>query len=445
MRANPRGGLIIAAALVIALISQVLVLGQSATPASAPGSTDGAQAPNIATAVPTAASVSTPEPPPSPAPSWREGAPRRLPQGAAESVGMDGKALANIDQNMDKYVVDGLFPGAVVLVARKGVIVKETAYGNAAVFGVAGERLPQPIPAQTGTIFDLASLSKLFTTTAALVLVDRGQLNLDATVARYLPEFAANGKDQVTVRQLLTHTAGLPPGLALWSRGATPAERLRSAYGVKPQNQPGSKYVYSDGGPIFVGQIVERITRVTLDKFVEQAVLAPLGLVDTQYNPPAALRERIAATEKLPDGKPGVYWGSAQDGEARALNGVAGNAGLFGTADEVAVLAEMMREGGALGDQRLLSAGTVAAALQPQPGTGGERGVGWELSQSWYMGSQAAGSFGHTGYTGTSVVVNPKDETVVVLLTNSLHPKSHGSTNPARVSLANTVHAAILR
>ena len=403
------------------------------TASSAAGSGGGSPAPIV---------VSVAESAPSP-PSWRDAGPRHLPQGTPESVGLDGATLAKIDPFVDQQIADGYFPGAVVLVARRGVVVKQTAYGNAAVYAAEGERLPAPIPTRPDTIFDLASLTKLFTATAAMVLVDEGKLDLDAPAARYLPEFGANGKDHVTVRQLLTHTAGLPPGLQLWTRGGNPEARLRSAYAITLESPPGEKYVYSDGGPIIVGKVVERITGQTLDQFLEQTVLRPLGLADTMYNPPDSLLWRIAPTEIL-KGKTSVLWGQVHDGEARALSGVAGNAGLFGTASDLAVFAEMMLEGGAYGGARVLSPAAVAETLRPELPLQPDHGIGWELDQSWYMGTLASPTtFGHTGFSGTSLVVSPQEQTIVVVLANRLHPHEAPSTNATRVGVANLVHEAI--
>lgn len=378
--------------------------------------------------------------------SQRQPERRSLPGASPESVGMDGSRLASLDATLNGYIEDGLFPGAVVLVARRGVVVKHAAYGNAAVWESEGVRLAQPVPMTTETLFDVASLTKVFTATAALTLVDQGRLDLDAPVVNYLPEFADGGKSQVTVRQLLAHTAGLPPGLKLWTRGDTLEARLASAMALATKVEPGSQYEYSDAGPIFVALLVERITGRGYGQYLKDAVLAPLGAGNTEYNPSETPRERIAATEVLKDGQTGVNWGTAHDGEARALNGVAGNAGLFSTASDVALLGQMMLGSGAATGGQILSPAAVAEAVRPQPGTDGKRGIGWEIGQGWYMGKLASPStFGHTGFTGTSLVVDPRSETVVVLLTNSLHPHAKGSTNPARRAVADAVKSAILR
>ncbi len=447
MRQGHGRGFLAAALLALLLVGQLALYQRGAEVATETSLASVAGGSDLAAAGATAEPLPFVGPPAGPAEaadSWRRAGPRRLPAGSPSSVGMDAPTLARIDSAIKGFIEDGLFPGAVVLVARRGVIVKETAYGKAVVYLAEGERLAEPIPMRTDSLFDVASLTKLFTATAALTLVDQGRLSLDEPVAKYLSEFGVNGKQDVTVRHLLSHTAGLPPGLKLWTRGDSPEERLRSAYALVVTSPPGEKSVYSDGGPIIVGKMIEQITGLPLDEYLELAVLTPLGLADTMYTPPPPYAARAAATEVLPEGKRGVYWGTAHDGEARALAGVAGNAGLFSTASDVAILGQLMLEHGAVAGQRVLSPGLAAEALQPQPGTGGSRGLGWELRQRWYMGSFATvGAFGHTGFTGTALIASPRDQTVVVLLTNSLHPHAKGSTNPARLAVANLVYDSL--
>ncbi|MHB1414310.1 MAG: serine hydrolase domain-containing protein [Chloroflexota bacterium] len=366
-----------------------------------------------------------------------------MPSAEPESVGLDPATLGRIDALINKNIAADLFPGAVVLVTRRGAVVKETAYGNAAVYVSEGERLREPIPTTISTIYDMASLTKLFTTTAALVLVDRGKLDLDARVADYLPEFGTNGKEKVTVRQLLTHTSGLPAGLKLWTKGDTVEQRLQAAYSVGLEYEPGTKYLYSDAGPIILGKVIERIAGQSLDRFIDETIIRPLGLADTMYLPPWQLQMRVAATEVRSPGHWGVVWARPHDGEAEALGGVAGNAGLFATASDLAVFAQMMLEGGAYGGVRVISEPSAKMAVQPQPGWPGH-GLGWELDQDWYMGDLAlATTYGHTGYTGTSIVIDPDEELTLILLTNRVHPHATGSANKVRKGVADLVAESI--
>ncbi|MHB1133771.1 MAG: serine hydrolase domain-containing protein [Chloroflexota bacterium] len=368
-----------------------------------------------------------------------------MPRGTPASVAMDAAALARIDDLMVEAMEVEKFPGAVVVVARRGVIVKETAYGFAATHRSRGERLSPAVPATTNTLYDLASITKLYTLTAALTLVESGKLNLDAPLGRYVPEWSGGEKDKVTIRQLLTHTAGLPAGFHLWELEGSPLARLQVALSRPLEYAPGAKRLYSDCGPILVGMAIERITGLGLDRYVEEAVLRPLGLADTLYRPEGQPRQRVAATEAPPPpSQREAYWGVVHDGEARALGGVAGNAGLFATAADVALFAQAWLNAGMNGEASLLAADLATRVLQPLPVAGTKQALGWEINQRWYMGALAGSkSFGHTGYTGTSVVVDGQRQVVVVLLTNSVHPVSAGPINATRTALANIVAEAV--
>jgi CubicO group peptidase (beta-lactamase class C family) len=325
------------------------------------------------------------------------------------------------------------YAGAVVLVTRGGVIAVHAAVGDAVRYGVVAGRpveLPptERVPMRPDTVFDIASLTKLFTTVLALRQVDAGRLSLDAPVARYLPQFAANGKARVTVRQLLTHTAGLPQDVALsGDRDAATAEVLGVplAAGMSPGNQ----YYYSDVGLVTLGAVLERVTGHRLDRLLRDELTTPLGLRDTGYSPPTAMRERIAATEYQP-GR-GMLRGRVHDGMAASLGGIAGNAGIFSTAGDLAVFAQMLLNGGRYGGVRILREETVRQMLTNAnvrfPGQ--DHGLGVELNQPYFMGPLAAPTtFGHTGFTGTSLVVDPASHTILILLANQVHPDREWST-----------------
>lgn len=249
------------------------------------------------------------------------------------------------------------YAGAVVLAAKDGVVVQHAAVGAAVKYaavgpppGLAGVELPadEQIPMRPDTIFDLASVSKLFTTIVVMQQVERGRVDLDAPVARYVPEFAAGGKATVTVRMLLTHTSGLPAFVPLWSRYPTPAERFAAALAtpLAPGAEPGTRYVYSDLGLIALGVLVERVTGRPLAALVADGVTAPLGMTDTGYNPGPQRRSRIAATEYQPYAGRGMVWGEVHDENAWSLGGVAGHAGVFSTAADLAVLCQSLLNGG---------------------------------------------------------------------------------------------------
>lgn len=342
-----------------------------------------------------------------------------------------------------------MFAGAVVLLVHDGTVVVRRAIGHALRYADgAGTELPPAdrVPMRVDTIFDLASVSKLFTSIVAMRLVERGTLELDAPVAAYLPEFAASGKATVTVRQLLTHTSGLRPWLPLWRDHPDPATRTAAALADPPQAPPGTTYAYSDLNLIALGTVAERVTGSPLDALVRDGITAPLRLPDTGYRP-GAPTHRIAATEYQADPPRGMVHGEVHDENAWALGGVAGHAGVFGTADALAALGQAILDGGAGAESgHILAPGTVTAMLTDQNGAfpAAPHGLGFELDRPHYMGAlRGPGVAGHTGYTGTSLVVDPGSRSVVVLLTNRVHPsRGWGSVNPARRAVATALAQA---
>lgn len=344
-----------------------------------------------------------------------------------------------------------LYPGEVVLAARHGVIAEESAAGfNLRYADQSGTDLPrdQWIPTRVNTIYDLASLSKLFTSIAAMQQIQAGRLGLDRTVASYIPAFAANGKQGITIRQLMTHTSGLPPdpSPALWTY-PTYAERVAAIYAVKPQAAPGSIYLYSDLNMLTLGKLVELVSGKTLDVAVHDGITGPLGMKDTMYNPPASLKPRIAAAEYelVPDR--GLVWGQVHDENAWALNGVAGHAGVFSTAHDLAILCQMILNGGIYGTTRVLSKKSVVAMMTNYNGAfpGNDHGLGFELYQHWYMGAMATPyTVGHTGFTGPTLVIDPTTNSFVISLNNRVHPsRNWGSTNPVRRAVADDMARAV--
>jgi CubicO group peptidase (beta-lactamase class C family) len=305
----------------------------------------------------------------------------------------------------------------------------------------------QQVPMRRDTIFDLASLTKTFTTIAVLQQVEAGRIDLDEPVATYLPAFAANGKDDITIRNLLTHTGGLPAWLPLYSAYPTVEERLAAVLAVEPDAEPGETYVYSDLGFITLGLVVEEVTGQPLDEVIADDITRPLHMSDTMFNPPASLVDRIAATEAEPwAGRPMIR-GEVHDENAWSLGGVAGHAGLFSTAHDLAVLARTLLNGGRYRHTRILDADTVRAMLVNQNTAfpGDSHGLGFELDQRWYMdGLSTPVTFGHTGFTGTSIVIDPMSDSFVILLTNRVHPsRDWGSNNPSRRAVARDLARAL--
>lgn len=343
-----------------------------------------------------------------------------------------------------------LYSGMTVLAAHGGKVVAEDAAGWALRFADgAGAELPrdQWVPAATDTIYDLASVSKLFTTIVVLQQAEAGRVDLDAPVAQYLPAFAANGKGAITVRHLLTHTSGLVSWLPLWSRWPTPEARLAAVLDTTPANPPGTTYLYSDLNMIAAGMIAESVTGESLDALVADGITEPLGMTDTGYNPPASELDRIAATEFQAAPPRGIVRGEVHDENAWSLNGVAGHAGVFGTAQDLARLAQAILNGGAYGGERILRPDTVEAMLTDENAAfpGNAHGLGFELNQRWYMEALSSPSTaGHTGFTGTSMVIDPQSRSFVILLTNRVHPsRNWGTINPARRDVAHELAYAL--
>lgn len=343
-----------------------------------------------------------------------------------------------------------LYSGSVVLAAHHGNVVAKDAAGWSLRYAHSdGTELPEDewIATDTDTIYDMASVSKLFTSIVVMQQVDAGNLDLDRPVADYLPAFAANGKEAITVRQLLTHTTGLPAWLPLWRDHPTVEARIQATLEAELQSEPGTTYRYSDLNMITAGLVAEEVGGMGLEDLVRTGITEPLGMVDTGYNPDPALRHRIAATEYQATPARGLVHGDVHDENAWSLGGVAGHAGVFSTADDMAILAQMILNGGAYGDTRILSEDSVAAMLTDENTEfpGNAHGLGFELDQRWYMDALSSpATAGHTGYTGTSLVIDLQSRSFVMLLSNRVHPsRSWGSVNPPRRDVAHEFAAAM--
>ncbi len=373
-----------------------------------------------------------------------------------------GPALsATLDAIVEKAVAADEIPGAVLLVSHQGRVIHRRAYGSRAV-------LPQREPMTVDTIFDMASLTKIFATTASVMkLLEQGEIRLNDPVVRYLPDFAKpgspDGKDQVTIRQLMTHTAGLAPdprGLPVDKEGAWSGDApvLNAIYAETLGSPPGSRFVYSDSGFILLGEIVKRVSGVPLNEFAQREIFTPLGMTHTRFLPPAEWRPKIAPTEEieLPEGaKAGsgrgrVLRGVVHDPRARGMGGVAGHAGLFSTADDLAIFCRMILADGTGGANhaRIFSSATIEKMTTPQtpPWMPALRGLGWDISSAYSAPRGELfpiGSFGHTGFTGTSVWIDSRSRTFVILLANSVHPHGRPAISPLRSKIATAVAAAV--
>ena len=333
-------------------------------------------------------------------------------------------------------------PGAVLVIAHQGHVVYRRAFGERSL-------LPARRPMLPDTIFDLASLTKVVaTTTAVMQLVEQGKIVLTSPVSEYWPEFAQNGKDQITIRELMTHYSGLPPDLELkpaWSGYDTAMQMIVAS---KLDVEPGARFVYSDINFETLGEIVRRVSGEPVDKYCAEHIFGPLGMKTTLFQPPVALRQRIAPTEYEHGNSGPILWGVVHDPTSRYMGGVAGHAGLFSTADDLSIFAQMLLNGGEYNGVRILSPLSVEKMTTPQspPGKMVLRGLGWDLDSPFAANRGelfGVGSFGHTGYTGTSIWIDPVTNTYVILLTNRVHPDNKGEIGSLRTGITTLVSAAL--
>ena len=354
---------------------------------------------------------------------------------AAESPSLDA-----VDEIAREAVASGEIPGVVVLVGQGDRILYARAFGSRAL-------VPDPRPMTLDTIFDIASLTKpLGTALAVMSLVERGSLKLEAPVGRYVREFKRPAFEGVTIRRLLTHSAGLPsippPGRVSPFPGY--AKTLAQ---MKLDYPPGSGFQYSDTGFILLGEVVRRVSGDPLDRFLERKVFRPLNLVDTSFHPRRNVLDRVAPTE-FHNGQ--LLVGEVHDPRARALGGVAGHAGMFSTATDVARICRMLVDGGALDGTRVLRQTTVRTMWERAPDGFGTRTLGWDMSSAFARPMAPffpAASVGHTGFTGTSVWIDPSSRSYVIVLSNRVHPSGGGSVRirELRTRVTAAVGAALFR
>ena len=341
---------------------------------------------------------------------------------------------------LNSAVQDHLIPGAVLIVFHHGKVVYRRCYGSRSLEPVQ-ERMT------LDTVFDMASLTKpLMTATAVMQLYEQGKLSPNDPVSKYVPDFAANGKQDITIRQLLTHYSGLPPDISLADPWEGKQEAYTRAFAVKPIHPPGVQFVYSDVNFIVLGALVEKISGLTLDEYAQRFIIKPLGLTHTRYLPPVSWKPTIAPTQY---DQGGMLRGIVHDPTSRRMGGVAGHAGLFSTGDDMAVYAQNLLDRLAGRPSHFpLSRIVLQKMVAPeQPATGTAlRGFGWDID-SPYSGNRGTlfpvGSFGHTGFTGTSLWIDPASDSYVVLLTNSVHPNGPKSITELRGKVADVAAVAL--
>ncbi|HWC77981.1 MAG TPA: exo-beta-N-acetylmuramidase NamZ domain-containing protein, partial [Blastocatellia bacterium] len=392
----------------------------------------------------------------------------RVSTGAA---GVDVNALARIDELVAEAIQDRKLPGAVVLVGHDDRVVYRKAYGNRAL-------VPKTEPMTLDTIFDIASLTKVVATaTSIMILVERGKLTLADPVALHIPEFGRFGKERISIEQLLTHRAGLPPDNEIADYVGVTIDPLQLIYELRPSYEPGSRFVYSDVGYIVAAEIVRRISGKRIDQFADENIFRPLGMTDTFYCPLSGVSgpvkaqgvqrasgneqrdgnhthratdqgqrpiTRIAPTENR-EGR----WmrGEVHDPRAYEMGGVAGHAGLFSTADDLAIFCQMIIGGGEYRGVRILAPYTIARMVSPHSLPVSQmRGIGWDVNTS-YSSNRGdllpVGTFGHTGFTGTSMWLDPAAESFLIVLTNRVHPDGKGDVGRLRSLLASIFAGAL--
>ncbi|HVJ66417.1 MAG TPA: exo-beta-N-acetylmuramidase NamZ domain-containing protein [Caulifigura sp.] len=352
-----------------------------------------------------------------------EAAPPKLPNVEPRDVGMDAKRLADIDKLVEEGIAKGNMPGAVVIVGRHGGIVFRKAYGQKRIE-------PDKAPMTVDTVFDMASITKpMATATSILKLIEDGKIGLDDPVAKYIPDFAANGKGVITIRDLLTHQSGLIADNPLKDYEGTPEESFKNISALSFNQPHRTKFNYSDVNFITLGKLVEVVSGQNVNQFARSHFYEPLGMTETGYLPDDDLKKRAAPTSRSEpaDAMKTQIQGEVHDPRAQRLGGVAGHAGLFSTAQDIAVYAQMMLNGGEYGGERILKPETVALMTTPNtlPDGRGKRGLGWDMRTAYSInrGDRLSDrAFGHGGFTGTVLWIDPELDLFFIFLSNRVHP-----------------------
>jgi uncharacterized protein YbbC (DUF1343 family)/CubicO group peptidase (beta-lactamase class C family) len=345
------------------------------------------------------------------------------------------KPIANI---VKKEIRAGRIPGAVVIIGNRDKKIFRQA------FGYRSTR-PKRLPMSVNTVFDLASLTKVIaTTTAIMQLAEEGKLSFDDRVAEYWPEFRSNGKEKITIRNLLTHYSGMRPDLPLkngWSGYKTAVEMILDE---QPFCEPSARFMYSDINFEILGELVRRISDKSLDTYCSENIFKPLGMKHTFFNPAESLKGSIAPTQYRNGRKGEILCGEVHDPAAQRMGGVSGHAGLFSTADDLSLFAEMLLNGGEMDGVRILKSSTIETMTSPQSPSDKVplRGLGWDVSAPFASNRSElipAGSYGHKGYTGTFIWIDPVSRSYVIILTNRVHPDGKGNAEPLRKKIVELV------
>ncbi len=371
-------------------------------------------------------------------PATSEEPPRRLPRVDPSAAGMSAERLGEIDNVVREALEQGRMPGCVVSVGRHGKLVYLRAFGYR-------QTTPSRVEMTTDTVFDLASLTKpIATATSVMQLVQDGKIDLDERVATYLPEFGNHGKEEITVCQLLTHLGGLTPDNALADYADGPAKAWERICGLELRAKPGTEFIYSDVGFIVLGELVRRVSGEGLDQFAQQRIFQPLG---DDRDHVSAERMRCALRGGDRAARRPLDAGEVHDPRAYLLGGVAGHAGLFSTAEDLALFAQMLLDRGTGNGAQVLAPHTVEVMTADYPVPTGVRGLGWD-KRTGYSTNRGTGfssrAFGHGGFTGTTLWIDPARDLFVIFLSNRVHPDGQGSVNPLAGQIGTIAAAAIV-
>ncbi len=360
-----------------------------------------------------------------------------LPVRSPAELGLSASQLDRIDDMVAKEIENGNMPGCVVMIGRRDGIACARAYGHRQIE-------PSKENMTLDTVFDMASVTKpVATATSIMLLVERGLVRLNEPVATYIPEFAQNGKESITVEQLLTHQGGLIPDNSIKDYEHGVEEAWKRMWALKPVEPAGTKFIYTDVGFMTLGEIVHRVTGQTVAEFAAENIYEPLGMTETGYLPDEKLKNRAATTEKI-DGK----WrrGEVHDPRAFALGGVAGHAGLFSTANDLAKYARMQLNDGRVGDQQVMHPRTIAEMRRPRTIDGNKRALGWD-NRSKYSSNRgdlySDKAIGHGGFTGNAFWIDPELDLFVIFLSTRLHPDGVGNVNPLAGRIGTVAVAAL--
>ncbi|HEV7389919.1 MAG TPA: serine hydrolase domain-containing protein [Gemmatimonadaceae bacterium] len=363
------------------------------------------------------------------------------PEVGLNNSGLDPALAGKLDKIVKTAIEEAVAPGVAIAVGRNGHIAYMKGYGY-----IDWNQPGSPV-VDTNTLYDLASLTKVIaTTTLAMILEETGQLDINRTVVSYLPEFNSPEKSQITVKQLLTHSGGLEAGANIFTTARGRDQYLYQINNRPLEYTPGTNMIYSDWDMILLQLVMERISGKTLDILASEKIFRPLGMIDTQYQPPISLRSRIAPTQ-VDDSRGGLLWGSVHDENAWAMGGVAGHAGLFSTARDLALFSMMILNGGeGVNGVRIVKPATIARWTARQ-GKESTRALGWDSPEGGSSAGQffSPWSFGHTGFTGTSIWIDPEKDLFVVVLTNRVNPTRNNTRHvQLRRDVADAVQQSVL-